>query len=81
MKTDKEHGLIFHNKLKGKTISSVRYMTDVEIEAWGWYKKAVVISFTDGSWIVPQMDDEGNDGGALFLMDKNKEENIIYNIQ
>lgn len=81
MKTDKEHGLIFHNKLKGKTIKSVSYMTDKEIENWGWYKKAVVIQFTDGSLLIPQKDDEGNDGGALFFQDEKGNDDIIYNIQ
>jgi len=34
--------------LKGKTIKSVRYMTDKEMEDFMWYKKPVIIDFTDG---------------------------------
>jgi hypothetical protein len=56
--------------LVGKTIKSVRYMTDAEMDDFMWYKKAVVIDFTDGSWIIPQSDDEGNNGGALYTSEK-----------
>ena len=56
--------------LVGKTIKSVRYMTDAEMEDFMWYRKPVIIDFTDGSWIIPQSDDEGNNGGALYTSDK-----------
>jgi hypothetical protein len=55
--------------LVGKTIKSVRYMNDKEMNDFMWYKKPVIITFTDGSYIIPQRDDEGNDGGALFTSD------------
>lgn len=55
--------------LVGKTIESVRYLTDQEMNDFMWYKKPVIIKFTDGSFIIPQRDDEGNDGGALFTSD------------
>jgi hypothetical protein len=51
--------------LVGKTIKETRYMTDKEAEEFGWYKKPLVIVFTDGTYIIPMMDDEGNDGGSL----------------
>ena len=57
--------------LVGKTIKSVRYMTDKEMNDFMWYHKPVIIDFTDGSWIIPQSDDEGNDGGALYTSDEN----------
>ena len=56
--------------LVGKTIKSVRYMTDDEMEDMMWHSKPVIIDFTDGSWIIPQRDDEGNDGGALYTSDE-----------
>lgn len=56
--------------LVGKTIKSVRYMTDKEMEDFMWYRKPVIIDFTDGSWIIPQSDDEGNNGGALYTSDE-----------
>mgnify|MGYP006271326457 CR=1 FL=1 len=57
--------------LVGKTIESVRYMNDEEMESFMWYSKPVIIQFTDGSYIIPQKDDEGNDGGALYTSDDN----------
>ena len=51
--------------LVGKTIKETRYMTDEEAEKFGWYKKPLIIIFTDGTYIMPMMDDEGNDGGSL----------------
>jgi hypothetical protein len=61
--------------LVGKTIKAVRYMTRQEADEWGWNKRPICILFTDGSWAMPQRDDEGNDGGALFInpLDSNKE--------
>ena len=57
--------------LIGKTISGVRYLTDEEMEDLGWYNKALVIVFSDGSYIFPSADDEGNNAGALFTSDDN----------
>ena len=44
----------------------------------GWYKKPVVIIFTDGSWMIPVCDDECNDGGSILYHNLNDEEQIIY---
>lgn len=52
--------------LVGKTIKEVRYMTNAEQQSHSWFRKALVIFFTDGSYIYPSKDDEGNDAGALF---------------
>jgi hypothetical protein len=52
--------------LVGKTIKSVRYMHICEKKDMGWFKKSLVIFFTDGSFIFPSADNEGNDAGALF---------------
>jgi len=60
--------------LLGKTIKSVRYMTKSEAENMGWESRALAIFFTDGSFIFPSMDDEGNDGGALFGRTKDGED-------
>jgi len=53
-------------KLVGKTIANVRYMTEKEMEGSGWYSKAPIIIFTDGTYMYPTCDEEGNDAGALF---------------
>jgi hypothetical protein len=58
-------------KIVGKTIKAVRYMTKKEADEMGWYKRPIVILFTDGSHMFPSTDDEGNDGGALFGLDEN----------
>lgn len=52
--------------LVGKTIASVRYLTDKETEDLMWSSASLLIVFTDGSYMFPSADDEGNDGGALF---------------
>tara|TARA_B110000858_G_C17523206_1_gene345775 strand:- start:53 stop:298 length:246 start_codon:yes stop_codon:yes gene_type:complete len=56
-------------QLVGKTIKSVRYMTEDEARETMWYNRPVVIAFTDGTYIIPQSDDEGNDGGAIYCSD------------
>ena len=53
-------------RLVGKKIKRVRYLTNVEAEGLGWYSRPLVIVLNDGSLILPSMDDEGNNGGALF---------------
>jgi hypothetical protein len=56
--------------LVGKTVEQVRMMTEKEIKnlAWDGRYGAVpfVVFFTDGSYIVPSMDDEGNGAGTLI---------------
>lgn len=59
--------------LVGKTIKSVRYQFTCEKKDMGWSKKALVIFFTDGSYIFPSSDDEGNDAGAYFTSFKGLE--------
>lgn len=53
--------------LLGKKVIAVRYLTKQEMaESFpDWYSVPLAIFFDDGTWIIPQRDDEGNDGGAL----------------
>jgi len=53
-------------RLVGKEIVAVEYLTDKEIQDIGWYKRPVAFKLNDGSWVYPQCDDEGNDGGVLY---------------
>ena len=53
------------SKLVGKTIAKIEYLSPKEGEEMMWYKLPLAITFTDGSWIFPMADDEGNDGGSL----------------
>ena len=64
------------SQLVGKSIVSIRYMNDREMEMFGWYKRPVIILLNDGTFVVPQSDDEGNDGGAIALI-KGKKFNLI----
>jgi hypothetical protein len=63
--TDQQYAQNF-TFLTGKTIASVRYMTEQECKRLMWHSRPILIRFTDGSYIIPQMDDEGNDGGAMY---------------
>jgi len=56
--------------LVGKKIVRVEYMTKKLAEEQGWYKRPIQIRLNDGTWLTPSMDDEGNDGGALFTNDE-----------
>jgi hypothetical protein len=63
--TDQQEALNF-TFLTGKTIATVRYMSEAECEKLMWHSRPLLIRFTDGSYIIPQSDDEGNDGGAIY---------------
>lgn len=70
----------FKNLLVGKTIRSVFYMGAGDMENMGWYKRPLVIQFTDGTHIIPQTDNEGNDGGALLQIGVDGVEKVIYTL-
>ena len=67
----------FNTYLKGKTIKEVTWLDDSSMENLMWYKKPVVIHFTDGSILIPQSDDEGNDGGSMYFQDEETSD-VIY---
>lgn len=52
--------------LVGKKIVAARYLTRKEADELGWFRRTIVLELDDGNLIYPSMDDEGNDGGALF---------------
>jgi hypothetical protein len=76
----KEHALGFEKLLVGKTIRSVSYLSDGDMTNMGWWKRPIIIQFTDGTHIIPQRDDEGNDGGALIHIAVNGDSKIIYTL-
>ncbi len=53
-------------KLLGRKITGIRYMTDKEVDHFGWARSAVVIQLDDGGELIASADDEGNDAGAIF---------------
>ena len=60
--------------LLGKKIVKVEYMSSEEADKGMWYSRPVRIILDDGTNILPMSDDEGNDGGALWLGNKDGEE-------
>lgn len=56
--------------LVGKTIKKIKYLSKAEAKEMNWNKIPLVIEFTDGTWIFPMCDDEGNNGGALACSDQ-----------
>ena len=52
--------------LVGRKITKVEYLPTEEMEENMWYKRPISIQLDNGHWITPIMDDEGNDGGAIF---------------
>ena len=67
----------FNKYLKGKTIKEVTWLGDKDMENLMWYKRPVIINFTDGTILIPQSDDEGNDGGSMYYQDE-KTSDVIY---
>lgn len=63
--------------LVGKTVAKVEWQSKEDMEASDWYSRPPVITFTDGSWIMPMADDEGNNGGALHMSLKDDYEHDI----
>ena len=60
-------------ELLGQRIVRMHYMSKRDAEELGWYKRPLMLMLENGTWIIPQQDDEGNDGGALWLMNNTKE--------
>ena len=60
-------------EILGQRIVRIRYMTKVEAEQWGWYSCPLVMQLENGTWLIPSKDDENNDGGALSLLNNDRE--------
>lgn len=56
--------------LVGKTIESIRYMSEEEMTRFMWDSRPLIIILNDGTFLIPQRDDEGNDAGAIALINK-----------
>jgi hypothetical protein len=57
--------------LVGKKITFMRYMNDEEMAKFGWSKRPIMILIEGGTLIIPQSDDEGNEGGAMIVVNNN----------
>ena len=55
--------------LLGRKIVSIKWMGEEEAdESFGWNKRPVKLMLDDGTILIPQCDDEGNDGGVLLWL-------------
>ena len=52
--------------LLNKRIIKVEYMTPKESEDYMWNNRPITFILDDGTRIIAQRDDEGNDGGVLW---------------
>ena len=57
--------------LLGKRIVKVEYMSRKETASHGWNSCPILIQLEDGTWLIPQSEDEANDGGAIGVASKN----------
>jgi len=64
--TDAQWKKAVADKLVGKAIRSVSFMTQAEADEWGWHKRPLQINLSDGHQLLISQDDEGNDGGSVF---------------
>ena len=60
--------------LLGKKIVKCRYMSEEEMKETMWNNRPICLLLDDGTWIIPQRDDEGNDGGSLYVTKFDKAE-------
>lgn len=63
--------LKWNDMLVGRTIKSMRRLTDKEMCINGFHKNPMVLFLDDGTFIIPQIDEEGNDGGVLYVQSHN----------
>ena len=63
--------------LLGRRIVKVYWMSEKEAKQCHWNKRPLIFHLDDGSRIIPQCDDEGNDGGALWVGSKDGEEEVL----
>ena len=47
------------------TKKEIKFLAEIFTDAW--YSAPIVIELEDGQALIPQADDEGNDGGALWI--------------
>lgn len=67
---DAKWNQIASKALLGKKIVAVSYMEEWMSNDMHWNKRPIMFELSDGNVCIVSMDDEGNDGGALFVYDK-----------
>ena len=56
--------------LLGRKIVQVKYVDSEEAKSYMWYSRPISFTLDDGTRLMVQQDDEGNDGGALWYGNK-----------
>ena len=64
-------------ELVGKRIVSIRRLTTDECADLRWYNRPLVLELDDNTCLIPQTDDEGNDGGAMWHYDYRQREGYV----
>ena len=75
-KATKRWTKIAEDVLLGRRILKVEYMSSKECNEYMWYKRPITFILDNGTRVIAQMDDEGNDGGVLACL-TNKAEEIL----
>ena len=73
-KVTKRWTKVAEDVLLGRRILKVEYMSSKECNEYMWYKRPITFILDNGTRVIAQMDDEGNDGGVLTCLTKDKEE-------
>lgn len=74
---DTKWNQVARKSLLGKTIVAVNYMDEEMCKDMYWNKRPIMFELSDGNVCIVSMDDEGNDGGALFVFDKNGKQTTL----
>ena len=72
-KLNKEWTTHAERALLNKRIIKVEYMSKKEANHYDWFHRPVTFILDDGTRVIPQADDEGNTGGALWFGTKDEE--------
>ena len=73
-KVTKRWTKIAEDVLLGRRILKVEYMSSKECNEYMWYKRPITFILDNGTRVIAQMDDEGNDGGVLACLTDKAEE-------
>ena len=75
-KVTKRWTKIAEDVLLGRRILKVEYMSSKECNEYMWYKRPITFILDNGTRVIAQMDDEGNDGGVLACLTNKAEEKL-----
>lgn len=64
--------------LLGRKIIKIEWQTTDEANTYDWFNQAIKLYLDDGTIIMPQNDDEGNDAGVLLHINPNETQTSKY---